>query len=142
MLVGALAAFLTRNSMDVYATLERPALAPPGWLFPIVWTILYILMGISSAAVYLKSDKNKSGAECGLRYYLISLVFNFGWSIIFFNYERFLLSFIWLLFLLYYIVRTVICYGRVSRPASLIEIPYILWVSFAGYLNLAIWYLN
>ncbi len=140
--VGTLSALLTRGSMGIYGEITSPPLAPPGWLFPIVWTLLYVLMGVSSAIVYLERNKDIVGAVLGLRYYAISLIFNFAWSIIFFNLRRFFLAFIWLLFLIYFIVKTVLQYRKASPLAAYLQIPYILWVIFAGYLNLAIWYLN
>lgn len=139
--VGALSALLTSGNMDIYQELKTPPLSPPSILFPIVWTILYILMGVSCAMVwkYRKTDKN---AEKALYYYAASLVFNFVWSILFFNQRLFTPAFIWLLMLLYLIIRTVICYSKVYKPAAYLQIPYIFWVAFAGYLNLGIRILN
>ncbi len=139
--VGVISALLTMGNMDIYKELDTPPLSPPSVLFPIVWTVLYILMGISCATVwkYRKTDKN---TEKALYYYAASLVFNFVWSILFFNLRLFLPAFIWLLMLLYLIVRTVICYFKVYRPAAYLQIPYIVWVAFAGYLNLGVRILN
>jgi tryptophan-rich sensory protein len=139
--VGVISALLTMGNMDIYKELDTPPLSPPSVLFPIVWTVLYILMGISCATVwkYRKTDKN---AEKALYYYAASLVFNFVWSILFFNLRLFLPAFIWLLMLLYLIIRTVVCYFKVYRPAAYLQIPYIVWVAFAGYLNLGIRILN
>ena len=83
LLVGALASLLTRGSMDIYGQLNQPALAPPASIFPIVWTILYILMGIGAALVYVKGEEiSRSGA---LKVYITQLIFNFLWTIVFFN---------------------------------------------------------
>ena len=140
--VGIIAALLTRGNMQIYSEVRMPPLSPPAILFPIVWTILYILMGISSAIVWINRENDPNSADAGLTYYAVSLFFNFTWSIIFFNFRWFLFSFIWLLFLLYFIVRTVQSYKNVSVVAAYLQIPYILWVVFAGYLNLGIWVLN
>ena len=140
--VGGLAAFLTRDSMDIYAEIVKPPLAPPGILFPIVWTLLYILMGVSAAMIY--TDKNSEYKErtSAIATYASSLVVNFAWSIIFFNLRAFLFSFIWLLFLFYLIIKTVISYKKINPTAAYLQIPYALWVAFAGYLNFGIWLLN
>ena len=139
--VGLISAFLTMGNMDIYDRINTPPLSPPGFLFPIMWTILYILMGISSTLIYLKRETSKS-ASLGLKYYAISLIFNLGWSLIFFNAGAFLIAFIWLLALLYFIVRTVIYYFEVDKVSAYLQLPYILWVIFAGYLNLGITFLN
>ncbi len=140
--VGFLSSLLTMNSMDIYNDLITPPLSPPGWLFPIVWTILYTLMGISSAIVQENRKKDLSAASCGRRNYALSLIFNFLWSIVFFNFRWLLFSFIWLLILLYLIIRTILCYKKVSPLAAYLQIPYALWVAFAGYLNFGLWILN
>lgn len=140
--VGFLSSLLTMNSMDIYNDLVTPPLSPPGWLFPVVWTILYVLMGVSWALVSENRKKDLSSAACGKRYYAWSLIFNFLWSIFFFNLRWLLFSFVWLLILLYLIIRTILCYNKVSPLAAYLQIPYALWVTFAGYLNLALWVLN
>ncbi len=140
--VGALSAFLTMGNMKIYSELRTPPLAPPSWLFPVVWSILYMLMGISSTMVYNKRALDPDAARTGLTYYAVSLILNFGWSIIFFNMRSFLLAFIWLLILLYTIVKTIIYYVKVVPVSGYLQIPYALWVTFAGYLNLGIYLLN
>ena len=140
--VGGLAAFITRNSMDLYEEIITPPLAPPGILFPIVWTVLYVLMGISAAMIYKSRAESYKDVLSALTTYASSLVVNFAWSIIFFNLKAFLLAFIWLLFLLYLVIRTIISYKPINRVAAYLQIPYAVWVLFAGYLNLAIWILN
>ena len=141
LLTGAVSALLTKNSMDIYAELRTPPLSPPSFLFPVVWTLLYILMGVSCGMIF-GSRKISKDAEKGLYYYAASLVFNFVWSILFFNLRMFLPSFLWLLMMLYLIVRTVLCYFKVSRPAAYLQLPYVVWVIFAGYLNAGIYFLN
>lgn len=140
--VGGLSAFFTRNSMNLYRDIITPPLSPPSILFPIVWTVLFILMGISAAMIYL--DKNASGAQksSALATYILSLIVNFFWSLIFFNLRAFLFAFLWLLLLLYLVIRTIMKYYKINRVAAYLQIPYALWVTFAGYLTFAIWYLN
>ncbi|MBO5363881.1 MAG: tryptophan-rich sensory protein [Clostridia bacterium] len=140
--VGFLSSLLTMESMDIYSELVTPPLSPPGWLFPIVWTVLYTLMGVSSALVWENRSINPGAANCGILYYGASLIFNFLWSIFFFNFRWLLFSFIWLLILLYLILRTIVCYKKVSPIAAYLQIPYALWVAFAGYLNFTLWILN
>ncbi len=139
--VGGLAAFLTRNSMNIYESIEKPPQAPPGILFPIVWTVLYILMGIGSTLIY-KSDADEKIKNQGLFIYGLQLAVNFFWSILFFNLQAFLPSFIWLLLLWGLIIAMIVSFWRISRSAALLQIPYLLWVTFAGYLNLMIYLLN
>ena len=140
--VGGLSAFLTRNSMNIYEEIKTPPLSPPSLLFPIVWTVLYILMGISSGILWGKREKNRNAAENALLIYGASLVFNFIWSLIFFNFRMYLFSFIWLAVLLALIILTIIKYRRLSPPAAYLQLPYALWVAFAGYLNFGIYILN
>ncbi len=142
MAVGALSAFLTKNNMDIYDELIVPNIAPPGWLFPIVWSILFILMGVSSGLIYLHKKNDEIIARRALTNYAITLVLNFAWSIIFFNINAFLLAFVWLLLLLYFIIRTIIDYHKINKPAAYLQIPYALWVAFAGYLTFYIWLMN
>ena len=138
--VGGLAALLTKNSMSMYEDISKPQLAPPGWIFPVAWGILYTLMGISAAMVYVNSRGRILGT--GLGFYTASLVFNFFWTIIFFNLKMFLLSFAWLIVLWILILCTILSYAKTSRLAAALQVPYLLWVTFAGYLNYMIYILN
>ncbi len=140
--VGGLSALLTMGNMDIYNELNTPPLSPPSILFPIVWTILYILMGISSAIVWIERNNDTTAADDGISIYSVSLVFNFLWSIFFFNLRWFLFSFIWLVALLILIIMTIRSYKKVSPIAAYLQIPYAIWVAFAGYLNISIWILN
>ncbi len=141
LIVGGAAALLTRDSMDIYKTVRQPPLAPPGILFPIVWSILYILMGVGSALVY-NSDGDKTEKRIALVVYGIQLVVNFFWSIFFFNERLFLFSFVWLLLLWGLVLAMIFRFWKLNETAALLQIPYLLWVTFAGYLNLAIYLLN
>ena len=140
--IGGLSAFLTRNSMEVYKNINQPPLTPPMILFPIVWSVLFILMGISSAIIYTKRSINPREALSGLIIYGLQLIVNFFWSIIFFNMQAYLFAFIWLLLLLVLIVIMILQFRKISPLAAYLQIPYLLWVTFAGYLNLMIFMLN
>lgn len=137
--VGGLAALLTKNSMDVYQTINKPALSPPGILFPIVWTILYILMGVSLYLVY-KSDSGYRPAA--LLTFALQLIFNFVWSLLFFNGRMYTFAFIWLLALWLLIILMIVEFKKVKPIAAWLQIPYLLWVTFAAYLNLSIAIMN
>lgn len=137
--VGALAGFLTKDSMMIYRNLNRPSLSPPGWVFPVVWTILYVLMGLGS---YLIAQTSSPGRNEALRLYGIQLLLNFIWSLVFFHFQNYLFAFFVLLLLWYFIVRMITVFWSVNPTAALLQIPYLLWVTFAGYLNLAIVFLN
>ena len=139
LLVGALGGIVTYRGMGDFMALEQPPLSPPGWFFPVVWTILYLLMAFGAARVYVKGGRVISGE---LILYGVQLVFNFLWCVFFFGLGAYLFSFIWLLALLGLVTAMIIAfYGR-DKLAGLLQIPYILWLCFAGYLNLFIYILN
>jgi translocator protein len=139
LLVGILSGILTRDSVTIYQELIEPPLAPPSYIFPIVWTILYILMGISVAIIYNTVSNIKS---IPIVIYLVQLFFNFMWSVIFFNFGCYLFAFIWLLILLIIIFIMIINFYKINKVAGILLFPYFLWVLFAGYLNIAIYILN
>ncbi len=138
--VGGVSALLTRESMETFELLNKPPLSPPGWLFPVVWTILYILMGIASYLILTSGRPYRT--RTALTVYGVQLFFNFFWSIIFFNLELYLFAFIWLVLLWLLILATTVLFYQISKPAGYLMLPYLLWVTFAGYLNLAIYLLN
>jgi len=140
--VGGLSAFLTRNNMMLYEDIIKPPFAPPAILFPIVWTILYILMGIGAARVYLKRETIPKAASEALMVYAVQLAVNFFWSLIFFNQRAFLAAFLWLVILWILILLMLSKFRKVDLAAAVINIPYLIWVTFAGYLSLAIYILN
>jgi benzodiazapine receptor len=138
-LVGSL---FTRGAVtDWYATLNRPYFTPPNWLFGPVWTILYLLMAISAFIVWQKSLVNPA-VKIALILYLVQLILNALWSVIFFGLKLPMLAFIEIIMLWTAIVFTILAFARVSITAALILVPYILWVSFAAVLNFSIWFLN
>lgn len=141
LLVGLVSSLLTGNSMQMFGMLNKPPFSPPGWLFPVVWTILYVLMGISSYLV-LTSGKDQQSVEKSILIYRYQLIVNFLWSTFFFSFEWYLFSFLWLILLWVLIFLMIRSFWSVSKVAALLQIPYLLWVTFAGYLNLGIWLLN
>ena len=140
--VGIVSAALTRGNMNIYEKLNTPPLSPPSILFPIIWTILYVLMGISSAMIYTNRERNPEAAKRGLIWYGVSLVLNFSWSIVFFNLQAAFFALLVLIALLFTIIRTILEYRKVKPIAPYLQIPYAIWVAFAGYLNVGIWLLN
>lgn len=141
LLVGVASAVLSGGGMQTFASLNQPPLSPPGWLFPVVWTILYILMGIASYLV-ITARSSPETKEKALIVYGYQLVVNFLWPVFFFDFGWYLFSFLWLVLLWIMILVMMLRFYRISKPAGILIIPYLLWVTFAGYLNLAIWILN
>ncbi len=139
LLVGFISGLLTSNSMDNFDTINKSNLTPPNYIFPIVWTILYTLMGISMAIVYQKSPKERKDT---LLIYGLQLFFNFYWSIVFFNLQAYLFAFIWLLLLLSLIIVMIVKFYKIDKTAAYLQIPYLIWVTFAGYLSLMVYILN
>ncbi len=139
--VGGLAALLTGSAMDNYSQVTRPPLSPPGWLFPLAWSLLYILMGISS---YIVATSSVSGErrERALCVYALQLAVNFAWPIIFFKLSAYGAAFFWLLLLVVLVLITILLFWHISKTAGKLLLPYLLWLLFALYLNLGVWLLN
>ena len=138
--VGGLAAFLS-GGMDTYKALNQPPLSPPGWVFPVVWTILYLLMGYASYRVYT-TDKVPMAIRRALILYAIQLFLNFLWPIVFFRFELYLTAFFVLVALWVFIYLTLRQFSVIDERAGDLLLPYILWVTFAGYLNVGVYLLN
>ena len=141
LMIGILAGLLTKNSMEVFLMVENPPLSPPAWLFPVVWTILYILMGISSYLILTSGAEFKEIAEA-IRLYIYQLVVNFLWPTFFFNFRWYFFSSLWLVLLWILVFLMIRKFYTISKTAAIINIPYVLWLTFAGYLNIGIWWLN
>ena len=139
--VGALAAWLSMDGMERYKTqVLKPALSPPPVVFPIVWSLLYGLMGIGMARVVLSArSEERSDA---MQVYLLQLAVNFTWTMFFFRLGSYGGGLIVLVLLLALIVWMILRFRRVDRPAALLQIPYVLWVAFAAWLNYGVWRLN
>ncbi len=141
LLVGGLASFLTRGGMDVFMQLNQPPLSPPGWVFGVVWTILYTLMGVSSYLV-TQSGAEEEVVNKALSVYVYQLIVNFLWPTFFFNFGWYLFSFLWLVLLWVLVLIMIIRFYNISKLAGILQIPYLIWLTFAGYLNLGVWLLN
>lgn len=141
LIVGALSAFLSGGGMETFALLDKPSLAPPAWLFPVVWTILYTLMGVSSYLV-LTSNADKEEIQNALKIYALQLLVNFLWPTFFFNFQWYLFAFFWSILLWGLVLLMIWRFKDISKVAAYLNIPYILWLTFAAYLNFSIWLLN
>lgn len=139
--VGALSGWLTRDGTKLYTqTIVQPPLSPPSIVFPIVWMILFALMGVGAARIYLsRSSKERS---TGLLLYGLQLAFNFVWSFLFFQFRLFGFALLWLAILWLLILGMALTFRKVDSLAAGLQIPYLLWVAFAGYLNFGVWMLN
>lgn len=134
--VGGVSGFLTRNSMEVFRKLKKPPLAPPGWLFPIVWTILFLAMGTASWIIW-ESPRTRKRTEA-LQVYGIQLAVNFFWPLFFFLGKWYKLAFAWLVLLGWLVWVCIQKFYDISRKAAYLLVPYLLWLVYAGYLNLFI----
>ncbi len=130
-----ISALFTMGNMDIYQTINKPFLTPPTWLFPIVWTILFTLMGIGAGLVYMSSDSKKRGA---LAVYAVQLAVNFVWSLIFFNVRNFSLAVVWLILLWILVLVMIIKFCKINKKAAYLQIPYLAWLTFALYLTIMI----
>ena len=132
---GIFSTIITGNGITEYKDMYKPFLSPPAIIFPIVWTILYILMGISSYLIY---ESDSMEIQKALHIYAVSLILNALWPVWFFNLKAYTFAFIWLVVLWMVIIVMVNEFGKINRRAGILLLPYFFWVSFAGYLNLCI----
>ena len=138
LLIGSLPSFFVKIS-DVYKTLNKPPLSPPGIVFPIVWTTLFVLMGISIYRVMMtKSDKR---SEARLIYF-IQLIVNALWTPIFFGFKQYFLGFLWVLMLIVLVITMLLIFFKIDKISAYINIPYLAWLLFASYLSFGIFVLN
>ena len=139
--VGGLSGWLTREGTKLYrTTIIKPPLSPPGIVFPIVWSVLFALMGVGAARIYLSPASNDRSRTLGI--FLLQLAFNFFWSIIFFNLQNFGLALLWLVVLWVMILWMIKSFHAIDPLSAWLQIPYLLWVTFAAYLNFGVWRLN
>lgn len=142
LLVGAIGSFFTAPAIPSwYAYLNKPFFSPPNWIFAPMWTILYILMGISFYLIWSNAKKGKSKNEALGNFY-VQLILNFVWSPIFFGMKNLGLAFIVIVLMWMFILRTIQSFAKLNKKASYLLYPYIAWVSFASILNLSVWLLN
>ena len=139
--IGGLSGWLTREGMELYRTaIIKPPLSPPGIVFPIVWGILFALMGVGATRISLSPASNDRSRALGI--FLLQLAFNFFWSIIFFNLQNFGLALLWLAVLWVLILWMIKSFHKINPLSAWLQIPYLLWVTFAAYLNFGVWRLN
>jgi benzodiazapine receptor len=140
--VGFLSGIVTAESVETwYRTLAKPSFNPPNWIFAPVWTVLYIMMGISAGLIYNKGIKRKE-VVYALKFFLAQLILNGIWSILFFGFQSPFIAFVEVVFLWVVLLFTIIYFYRIHRPAAYLLVPYMLWISFASVLNFSIWILN
>ena len=137
--VGAVSAIFTMKGMPYYDMQKKPFFTPPDFLFPIVWTVLYILMGISAARIRQSNDPKKYQA---LKTYWLQLAVNFFWSVLFFGLHQYFLAFLWLLLLIILVAKMIKEFAQIDLTAAKLQIPYLLWCIFAAALNFGVWWLN
>lgn len=139
--VGAATGLLSMKGVEYYNTfVTQPPFSPPKWLFPVVWGILYALMGISA---YLVSQEETSGLRSrGLNLMVAQLVVNFFWPLFFFNVRAYGFSLLWLGILWFLVLWMILTFRQIKPLAAWLQIPYLLWLTFAFYLNAGVWYLN
>ena len=138
--VGVLSGFLTMDHTAIYLEVSKPILSPPIWVFPLVWNILFVLMGISAYLIF--SAEESQERTQALWIYGVQLLFNFGWPILFFNVQNFLWAFVLLIVLWILILLMKLRFAEIDKLAAKLQMPYLVWVTFAGYLNLMIYLLN
>ena len=139
--VGAISGWLIRDSIGIYRdAILKPPLSPPGVVFPIVWGILYALMGIGAAMVYRSAPSEQRTGS--LQLYFLQLLANFLWPIFFFRMQSFGGALIFLLLLWGLVLWMILSFRKVSPLAAKLQIPYLLWLTFAAYLNAGVWVLN
>ena len=139
--VGGLAAALTQGSMEHFAALAQPPLSPPGWVFPVVWSALYLLMGAANFLVW-KADAPQTEKTRALALYGVQLAVNFAWPLLFFRAGLYGFALVWLALLLFLVIETAFAFGCIDRRAAWLLMPYLLWLLFAAYLNAGVWLLN
>ncbi len=137
--VGGISALVSGGFAPVYGELILPSFAPPGYVFPIVWTVLYILMGVGAGLVYVSPSSKRDEA---ITWYVLQLAVNFLWPVIFFSQRWYLFAFLWLCLLLWLVFRMTQKFFRVRQTAAFLQLPYIVWLLFAALLNLSVVFLN
>lgn len=153
---GGISSVFAMSAMEEYGALKQPPLAPPSWLFPVVWTILFVLMGVSAARIYIIGRQDRSGgtvrcgddsniggqAACALRIYLVQLILNMLWTPLFFTLNLRLAAFVLLVMLLITVIVMTCRFFKLDKVSGILMLPYIAWLLFAGYLNLGTYILN
>lgn len=139
LLVGFLGSFATQSGMDAYELLAKPSWTPPQWLFPVMWTLLYMLMGISAAMIFGTNSPHRPKA---LLLFVVQLVVNGLWSLFFFGQQWLFFSFLWIVLLWILVYLMAVSFYKIKPLAGLLQIPYLIWLTIAMALNLSIWLMN
>ena len=141
LITGAVSGFLTRSAMQQYGQLNQPPLSPPSAVFPVVWTTLFLLMGISAYLVTMKRSDGLKSFDLPAVYW-IQLIVNFIWPLIFFNLAIYGIALAWLILLIILVIYMIFQFHDITPAAGWLQVPYLLWLIFVGYLNAGIWLLN
>lgn len=139
--VGGAANLLTKDGIRAFSMVVQPAFSPPAWIFPILWTLLYALMGISAYLIKKSAAGEEENRKAFILYYG-QLAINFLWPTFFFNFQWYFFSALWLFLLIFFVSEMIKAFGKISKTAAYLNIPYLIWLLFAAYLNLGIWWLN
>lgn len=141
LIVGTVSALLTKNSMKEFQMVSQPPLSPPAWLFPVVWTLLYVIMGVSSYLI-LTADAPSEKIMAAIKVYAYQLLVNFLWPTFFFHFGWYLFSVLWLFLLCFLVFLMIRRFIDVRKVAGYMNVPYLIWLTFAAYLNIGVWWLN
>lgn len=141
LVIGGISAALSSQGMATYGSMCKPPLSPPAWVFSVAWTILYIMMGLASYFIIVSEADNRDKAMA-LIIYGIQLAMNFMWSIMFFNWGYYLFAFMWLMIMWCIVILCAVRFYSINRVATYLFIPYIMWLTFAAYLNMGAYILS
>ncbi len=141
LLIGFLSSIFAGNAGEIYGTLELPPYSPPTWLFGVVWSILYILMGIAAYLVYI-TPSNAEDKRNALFTYALQLLVNFSWSIVFFRFQAYGAAVLVLALLLFLVALTLMFFYKINKIAAYLILPYFIWLLIAYYLNVGVFVLN
>lgn len=139
--VGSVASCFVKDAIFIYESLEKPSLSPPGWIFPVVWFVLYVLMGIASYWIY-RMDENDKDVKHAMLLYVVQLGVNFFWPLLFFKYSLQLFALFWIILLFVLVAMLIKAYGKLDKRAAFFMLPYALWLLYGIYLNLGVYILN
>ena len=140
LLAGGIGFLLSGNNTQIYESIVKPSFAPPGFIFPIAWTILYILMGISYYLVV--NSKDTQVRKKSLNVYYLQLILNSLWSLVFFKFRLFFIGFLWIIALIALVLYMIYLFSKSNKTAAILQIPYILWLLFALALSFSVYRLN
>ncbi len=143
LLVGYLSGMVTRDSITSwYPTIVKPTFNPPNWIFAPVWSILYIMMGVSGGMVWNRLEQDPENVKKAFTFFIIQLALNAAWTVIFFYFHNPFLALIEIILLWLLIFETYTQFKKIDKTAGMLLLPYLAWVSFAMVLNGSIWWLN